>query len=41
MFEEKQGIDLEIESVEMINQLIVKEYLNEYNGITAYWLPSQ
>ncbi|MFK5915594.1 MAG: type I restriction endonuclease [Woeseiaceae bacterium] len=36
VFEEKQGIDLEIESVEMINQLIVKEYLNEYNGITAY-----
>ncbi len=36
VFEERQGIDLEIESVEMINQLIVKEYINEYNGMSAY-----
>ena len=35
-FEDKQGIELEIESVEMINQLIVKEYMNEYQGISAY-----
>lgn len=35
-FEDKQGIDLEIESVEMINQLLVKEYMNEYNGFSSY-----
>jgi type I restriction enzyme, R subunit len=35
-FEDKRGIDLELESVEMINQLVVKEYMNEYNGISAY-----
>ncbi len=35
-FEDKQGIDLEIESVDLINQLIVKEYMNEYQGISAY-----
>ena len=35
-FEDKQDIDLELESVEMINQLLVKEYMNEYNGISAY-----
>jgi type I restriction enzyme R subunit len=34
-FEDKQGIDLELESVEMINLLIVKEYMNEYNGFAA------
>jgi len=36
VFEEKQGINLEIESVELINQLIVKEYINEYHGVNAY-----
>ena len=35
-FEDKQGIDLEIESIDMINQLIVKEYMNEYQGFSAY-----
>ena len=35
-FEDKQGIDLELESVEMINQLLVKEYMNEYNGFSSY-----
>jgi type I restriction enzyme R subunit len=35
-FEDKQGIDLELESVEMINQLLVKEYMNEYNGLSSY-----
>ena len=36
VFEEKQGINLEIESIELINQLIVKEYINEYHGVNAY-----
>ena len=36
VFEDKQGIDLEIESIDMINQLIVKEYMNEYQGFSAY-----
>lgn len=35
-FEDKQGIELELESVEMINQLVVREYMNEYQGISAY-----
>lgn len=35
-FEEKQGIKLELESVDMINQLVVKEYMNEYAGISPY-----
>ena len=35
-FEDKQGIVLENESVEMINQLLVKEYMNEYNGFSSY-----
>ena len=35
-FEDKRGIELELESVDMINQLIVKEYMNEYQGISAY-----
>ena len=35
-FEDKQGIKLELESVAMINQLVVKEYMNEYQGISAY-----
>ncbi len=35
-FEDKQGFELEIESVEMINQLLVKEYMNEYRGVGAY-----
>jgi type I restriction enzyme R subunit len=34
-FEDKQGIDLALESAEMINLLIVKEYMNEYHGIAA------
>ena len=36
VFEEQKGINLEVESVELINQLIVKEYINEYNGVNAY-----
>jgi type I restriction enzyme R subunit len=35
VFEEQQGIDIEVESVELINQLIVKEYMNEYRGVAA------
>lgn len=35
-FEDKQGIDLEIDSVEMINQLVVREYMNEYHGLSGY-----
>lgn len=35
-FEDKQGIDLEIDSVDMINQLVVREYMNEYHGLTGY-----
>jgi type I restriction enzyme R subunit len=35
-FEDKQGIDLEIEEVDMINLLVVKEYMNEYHGISSY-----
>ena len=35
-FEDKQGIDLEIDSVDMINQLIVREYMNEYHGLSGY-----
>lgn len=35
-FEAKCGVDLELESLEMINQLIVKEYMNEYHGIFEY-----
>jgi len=35
-FEDKQGIDLEMEDVDMINNLVVKEYMNEYNGISSY-----
>jgi type I restriction enzyme R subunit len=35
-FEDKQGIDLEIEDVEMINLLVVNEYMNEYHGISSY-----
>lgn len=34
-FEDKLGINLEVESVELINHLIVKEYMNEYHGIAA------
>ena len=34
-FEDKQGIDLEIEDVDMINLLVVKEYMNEYHGFAA------
>ncbi len=32
-FEDKRGFELEIESVELINQLLVKEYMNEYRGV--------
>ena len=35
-FEDKQGINLEIEDVDMINLLVVKEYMNEYHGISSY-----
>lgn len=35
-FEDKQGIDLEIDSVDMINQLVVREYMNEYHGLSGY-----
>ena len=35
-FEDKQGIELELEDVDMLNQLVVKEYMNEYQGISAY-----
>jgi type I restriction enzyme R subunit len=35
-FEDKQGIELEIEDVDMINLLVVKEYMNEYNGLSSY-----
>jgi type I restriction enzyme R subunit len=35
-FEDKQGIDLEIEDVDMINLLVVNEYMNEYHGISGY-----
>jgi type I restriction enzyme R subunit len=35
-FEDKQGIDLEVEDVEMINLLVVNEYMNEYHGISGY-----
>jgi type I restriction enzyme R subunit len=35
-FEDKQGIDLEVEDVEMINLLVVNEYMNEYHGISSY-----
>ena len=31
-----QGIDLEIDSVDMINQLVVREYMNEYHGLSGY-----
>jgi type I restriction enzyme R subunit len=34
-FEDKQGIDLALESAEMINLLVVKEYMNENHGIAA------
>jgi len=36
VFEDQQGIELEIETAEQINQLIVKEYINEYRGVHAY-----
>jgi|TARA_R110000765_G_scaffold334281_1_gene424686 type I restriction enzyme R subunit len=35
-FEDKQGIELELEEVDMLNQLVLKEYMNEYQGISAY-----
>ena len=35
-FEDKQGIDLEMEDVDMINNLVVREYMNEYHGISSY-----
>lgn len=35
-FEDKQGIDLEVDSVDMINQLVVREYMNEYHGLSGY-----
>ncbi|MFA3793172.1 type I restriction endonuclease subunit R [Aliiglaciecola sp. SL4] len=35
-FEDKQGIDLEVDAVDMINQLVVREYMNEYQGRSAY-----
>ncbi|MFT5759829.1 MAG: type I restriction enzyme R subunit [Alteromonadaceae bacterium] len=35
-FEDKQGIDLEIEDVDMINLLVVNEYMNEYHGFSSY-----
>ena len=34
-FEDKQGINLEIEDVDMINLLVVNEYMNEYHGYAA------
>lgn len=37
VFEDKHHIELEVESAELINQLIVKEYMNEYHGASAYY----
>jgi hypothetical protein len=34
-FEDKQGINLEIEDVDMINLLVVNEYMSEYHGYAA------
>ena len=35
-FKIKEKININAESAKYINQLVVKEYMNEYNGVTAW-----
>ena len=34
----KSHLGLDVEKSKRINSLIVKEYINEYHGITAAWV---
>lgn len=35
-FKNQQNINLNAEASKYINQLVVKEYMNEFNGVTAW-----